>query len=326
MKPMRYLITILFFMALTFDSYALRIKVGVLAPEGTSWSNNLKKLAKEIKKATDGKVKIKYYFGGAQGDEEDVLRKIRVGQLQGGVFTGKTLGEIYPDFRALEIPFNFKGDRELAKKTLAEVEKRMTEGFTSKGFANLGLTEIGSVYFVSKKPIRNLGGLKGLKIWSWQGDKLVDHFIDEMNLVGVPLSLPDVLSSLTTGIIEAAYAPPLAILALQWNTKVKYLVDFPLTYSFGAFLISQKAFKKISPEHQKKIIEISKKYIQNINDENHKANTESLAALKSSGIEFIKFPQKDIEEAIKVRGKLIKRMQGKMISKEMINFVESKRK
>ena len=154
---------------LSSEAFALKLKVGVLAPDGTTWATNLKKLSKEISKATDGKVKIKYYFGGSQGDEEDVLRKVRVGQLHGGVFTGKTLGEIHGDFRVLEVPFNFKGDREKAKKALIDLGPHIDAGFKEKGFINLGLSEIGSVYFVSKKPINKLNDLKGIKIWAWQG-------------------------------------------------------------------------------------------------------------------------------------------------------------
>ena len=78
--------------------------------------------------------------------------------------------------------------------------------------------------------------------------------IESMNLISVPLPLPDVLSSLSTGIIDAAYAPPLGILSLQWNTKVSHLIDFPLSYSIGAFLIGEKAWKKISPENQKIVL------------------------------------------------------------------------
>ena len=79
---------IAFSFLLCANTFGVTLKVGVLAPEGTNWSNSLKKMAKEIREKTNKKVKIKFYFGGSQGDEPDVLRKIRVGQLHGGIFTG----------------------------------------------------------------------------------------------------------------------------------------------------------------------------------------------------------------------------------------------
>jgi len=268
---------------------ALTVKIGVLAPEGTSWAKNLKKMAKEIKTATNKKVKLKIYFGGSQGDEPDVLRKIRVGQLHGGVFTGKTLGDIYSDVRVMELPFTFYQDRAKALSTLQGMESFFTKGFNENNFISLGFIELGNVYFVSKEKAINLNSLKGMKIWSWEGDQLVSAMIQEMDLVSVPLSIPDVLSSLSTGIIEAAYAPPLGIIALQWNTKIKYLVDFPLSYSMAAFLINKKTWLKMSSEHQKIVSDISRKYVDKINKANVQDNIDALTVMKSLGVEFVKF-------------------------------------
>ena len=110
------------------ESHAITIKMGVLAPEGTAWAQNLKRMAKEIKKATENKVKLKIYYGGSQGDEPDVLRKIRVGQLHGGIFTGKTLGEISGDVRVIEVPFNFSGDGKRAWRTVVKMTDFLIKG------------------------------------------------------------------------------------------------------------------------------------------------------------------------------------------------------
>ena len=232
------------------QTFAAKLKVGVLAPEGTNWAKNMKKMAKEIKKATNGDVNFKFYFGGSQGDEVDVLRKVRINQLQGGVFTGKTLGEIEGDIRVMEIPFQFGADREKAWSTLEKLAPYFDKKLAAKKFQNLGYFEIGMVYFVSQKKTPDLASLGGVKIWSWEGDKIVSEMMKTLNLVSVPLPLPDVLSSLSTGVIEATYSPLMAMVALQWNTKIKYLVDFPIAYSVGAFLLSDKAWNKIKPEHR----------------------------------------------------------------------------
>lgn len=319
---MRVLLTTLVTL-LTFNAYALTVKVGVLAPEGTSWAKNLKKMAKEIKKATNRKVKIKFYFGGAQGDEPDVLRKIRVGQLHGGIFTGKTLGEINGDVRVIELPFTFYHDRGKAWKTVEKMTPFFNKSFEKSKFENLGFFEIGMVYFVSQKETQSLDSLHGVKIWSWEGDELVASMIESMKLVSVPLPLPDVLSSLSTGIIDAAYAPPLGILSLQWNTKIKYIVDFPLSFSVGAFLVGQKTWKKISPEHKKVIKEISAKYVKNVNEANEKDNVEALSALKSGGIKFLEFPKKDIERGKQLRTEIIGKLKGKLFSEKALKMLEA---
>lgn len=305
------------------QAYALKLKVGVLAPEGTNWAKNMKTMAKEIKKATKGAVKFKFYFGGSQGDEVDVLRKVRINQLQGGVFTGKTLGEIEGDIRVMEIPFLFGSDRKKAWTTLEKLGPYFDKKLAKKKFQNLGFFEIGMVYFVSQKKTPTLSSLSGVKIWSWEGDQIVAEMMKTLNLVSIPLPLPDVLSSLSTGVIEATYSPLMAMVALQWNTKIKYLVDFPIAYSVGAFLLSDKAWNKIKPKYRKTVKEISEKYMAKVNEANIKDNEEALKAIKAAGVEFIEFPAADKTKAESLKDKIIKNLKGKLFSAEALKKLDS---
>jgi TRAP-type C4-dicarboxylate transport system substrate-binding protein len=323
MTMMSKLIVSLFLMTLMASPLqAKKIKVGVLAPEGTNWATQMKKMGKEVKKATKGEVSFKFYFGGAQGDEVDVLRKIRINQLQGGVFTGKTLGDIVGDIRVVEIPYTFAGDEKKAWATVEKLAPYFNQQLEAKNFINLGFFEIGMVYFVSQKKSASLDSLKGIKIWSWEGDQIVNTMIQKMNLISVPLALPDVLSSLSTGIIEAAYAPPMGMIALQWNTKIKYLVDFPIAYSVGSFLISKKAWAKIPQTFHKSIKDIAAKYMVSINNVNRKDNIDSLTAIKSSGVEFLSFPEKDIQKAQGLRSEIIKSLRSKLFSPTALKKLE----
>lgn len=299
---------------LSLSTQAKTLKIACLTPEGTTWSNSLKNMAKDVKAATNGEVEFKVYYGGVSGDEPDVLRKIRVGQMQGGVFTGRTLGEIYGDMRVLELPFNFKLDREKAYKTLQAMTPEFNQGFLKKGFKNLGFYEIGQVYLVSTKKANSLEALKGLKIWSWEGDSLVAAMIESLKLVSVPLALPDVLSSLSTGVIDAAYSSPLGVLALQWQTKIKYIMDFPVAYSVAAFLIKDEEWKKLTPDQQKKVEDVANKYLAEAQISTVKENEEALKSLKTLGIEFVKFPESDMKQSEAIRSDVIKRLKGKLLS------------
>lgn len=321
---LKYLMILMMFSTSVFAKQ--QIKLAVLVPEGTTWGNSLKKLSKEISTATGGEVALKVYYGGVAGDEPDVLRKVRVGQLQGGIFTGKVLGDIYGDLRAIEIPFTFYGNQKKAGDTLVKLTPKLNEGIKKKGFVNLGFYEVGQVYVVSTKKISNLDELKGVKIWSWEGDKLVEALLNSLKLVSVPLALPDVLSSLSTGIIDAAYAPPLAILALQWQTKIKYLINFPTAFSVGALLVSDKAWAKVSPEHQKKIMEVSTRVIKEANDKSIAESQQALDQLKKSGVEFVSFPEADYKKAASVRSDVVNQLKDKYISNQMIQTVDKEAK
>jgi TRAP-type C4-dicarboxylate transport system substrate-binding protein len=319
-----FLVSVLMTASLSYA--AQQVKLAVLVPEGTTWGNSLKKLSKEVEAATGGEVSFKIYYGGVSGDEPDVIRKIRIGQLHGGIFTGKTLGDIYGDVRAMEIPFTFYGDLKKASSTLEKLTPEFNQGLKSKGFVNLGFYEIGLVYVVSTKKISNLAELKGIKIWSWEGDHLVGAMINSLDLVSVPLAIPDVLSSLSTGIIDAAYAPPLAILALQWHTKIKYLVDFPTASSIGALLISDKIWSKIKPDHQQKIQDISKRMVEEANKQNAKENDLARAQLKKDGVEFVSFPEADYKKAAAARASVIEKVKDKYISSKVIKALDKEAK
>lgn len=316
----------LLFLCLSLNAVAAPIKIAVLVPEGTTWGNSLKKFSKEVDTVTNGEVTFKIYYGGVAGDEPDVLRKVRINQMQGGIFTGKVLGEIYGDIRAMELPFTFYGNQKKASETLVKLTPQFNEGIKAKGFVNLGFYEIGQVYVVSTKKISTLDELKGTKIWSWEGDPLVQALLDSLQLVSVPLALPDVLSSLSTGIINAAYAPPLAILALQWHTKIKYLVDFPSGFSVGALLVSQKAWAGVKPDHQQKILALSQKYVKEANDKSIEESEGARQQMKKAGIQFVSFPEADYKRAAAVRGQVISKLKDKYISSKVIDLVDKEAK
>ena len=316
------------FLLLSSSAFAAQqLKLAVLVPEGTTWGNSLKKLSKEVEAATGGEVTLKVYYGGVSGDEPDVLRKVRIGQMQGGIFTGKVLGDIYGDLRGIEIPFTFYANQKKASETLVKLTPSLNAGLKSKGFVNLGFYEVGQVYVVSTKKISNLDELKGTKIWAWEGDKLVEAMLESLNLVSVPLALPDVLSSLSTGIINAAYAPPLAILALQWQTKIKYLINFPTAFSIGALLVSDKAWAKVTPAHQAKIMELSQRYAKEANDKSIAESAQALEQLKKVGVEFVSFPEADYKKAASARSVVIEKLKASnYLSPKIIQEVDKEAK
>ena len=304
---------------------AARIKLATLVPQGTSWAMTLKKMGKEIQDKTAGEVKFQIYYGGTQGDEPDVLRKARVGQLHGGVFTGKTLGDIASDVRAIEVPFNFYHDEKKAMKAITSNQEDFNKLLEEQGFVNLGFYGIGNVYVVSTKEVSNINEMKGIKMWAWEGDKVVGALLDSLGLVSVPLALPDVLSSLSTGMIDAAYAPPLGILALQWQSKIKYLIDFPTAYTLGALLITKKQWSKISDEHKKIIEVVSKKYIDMANELAVIDNQKALDQLKSLGVKFTTFSKEDLAKAEEIRKSVIDKLKDGVLSEKVLIKMESLR-
>ncbi|MDA8792333.1 TRAP transporter substrate-binding protein DctP [Bacteriovoracaceae bacterium] len=313
---------------LLFNSavFAKKYKISVLAPKGTTLANAVSDLSKKIKKKTEGRVQFKVYYGGISGDEPVVLKKIRIGQMHGSFFTGKTLGDIQGDLRVMELPFNYMNKPNLLGKSLPTFEKDFEQILDKKGFVSLGFFLLGEVYLISTKKIENIKQLNKVKIWSWEGDQIVNAMMKELGCVTVPLALPDVLPSLSSGIIEATYGPPLGIIALQWHTKVKYLVNVPAAYSIGALVLSKKSFNKIKKEDQVILRNMAKEIAANANAQSKKENDAALKKLKEVGIKFIDFPKSETQQAEKIRTSVIKKLEGKVLSKSIIDKFNKIRK
>ncbi len=313
----------LFAICLGTPVFAKTYKIGTMIPEGTSYSNLLKEMGKKIRSETKGKVKFKFVMGGVAGDERDVVNKIRVGQFHGGVFTAKTIADAYGDVRIMEIPFSFK-DRSHSQQVLKDFMPHFEKGLRKSGFESLGLYETGEIYMVSKNDIKDVKGLKDQKLWLYNGDSLAEAFIKSMDLVAVPVTLPDVLSSLSTGLINTAYAPSIGIVALQWQSKVSYLIEPPFAYHFQGFLLSSRAWRKIPIDIQKTVKRITSEYAKKISDDNIKEAAKALAIIKKQGVKVIQWPASDLEKLKSIRTGVLKELTGKVLSQDIVKQFKTK--
>lgn len=301
---MKLVLSVALSMFIASQSLAKTFKVGTMIPEGTNYATLLSEMSQEIKKATKKRVKLKFVWGGIAGDEPDVMRKIRVGQFHGGVFTAKTIADVYKDLRIMEIPFSFK-DRAQSQKVLNAFLPEFEKGLSKKGFESLGLYETGEIFIVSKKKLDSIDSLKGKKLWLYQGDKLAESFSELFDLNPLPVALPDVLSSLSTGMIDASYAPALGIVALQWHSKVSYIIKPSFSYHFQGFILSGKAWRKIRIDDQKIVKSIAAKYAKKISDSNIKDGLTSLEAIEKQGVKSIEWPSSDVKKLKAVRGEVL---------------------
>jgi TRAP-type C4-dicarboxylate transport system substrate-binding protein len=239
-----------------------------------------------IRKESGGRMGFKIYPGGTSGEEKDVIRKMRVGQLHSAGFTGVGLGEIAPKVRILDAPFLFKSYAEV--DYIHEMfSQEFTKAFEDGGYVNLGWAEVGFVYVFTKTPVKNEQDLKGVKMWMWEGDPIAEAAFKALNVSPIPLSLADVLTSLQTGLIDGMYTSPLAAISLQWFTRVKYLLEFPLADSHGAVLIAKKEYDKLPQDLQEILVRNGRFYMKKLTELSRQDNQKSLDQLKKNGIIFL---------------------------------------
>jgi TRAP-type C4-dicarboxylate transport system substrate-binding protein len=271
------------------------IKVALITPEGSAWTNSLYQLAAAVKERTKGAVTFTVYAGGIAGDELDVLRKMQADRIQAAGFSGVGLGVLVPQIRILEAPLLYKTEAEvdLVKKKLAD---RFAAEFEKKGFVLLGFAEAGFVYFFSSTSMTGSQGFDPVKMWVWKGDPVAKTSLEALGIKTYPLQLTDVNTGLETGMINAFYAPPAAAIAYQWYTKVRFMLDYPMVNSTGAFLVKKNTFDRLSEENRKILREASAGFCNDLVQISRRVNAEAREVLLKSGIVF----EKPTEEQLRL--------------------------
>jgi len=315
------LFLLLGFSGMSFAAEPLTIKFATVAPEGSTWMNTMKELDKVIREKTQGQIAFRVYAGGVAGDELDALRKIRIGQLQSAAFSGVGFGQILPAVRVLDLPFLFMNYKEI-DLVHKELEGFFAEQFRQKDFELLSWAEVGNVHLFSQEPIRKVGDLAKLKVWTWSGDPIAKETFSAMGTNPVPLTITDVTTALNTGMIDTVYAPPLGAIALQWNLSVKYMTSLPLAHSTGAILVSKNFSQKIPAEHFKIIKDEFHRSMERLTLELRKQTEESVALLEKGGIKILPAPQEaDLKEFYKVHDRVAHALTGKVYPKDVLDKV-----
>ena len=189
-------------LATNLPAAAATIKLGTLAPEGSPWHEIMLDMVEAWKQASGGTVKVRLYPGGVAGDEPDMVRKMRVGQLHAAALTGAGLSEIAPEIRALQMPMMFASDDELeyVRNAMGEQLEAILE---SKGFKVLTWGDAGWVHFFTQDPVVDPEDLKPMKIFTWAGDTAVLDAYKAAGYHPVPLAATEIHSALQAGLINA---------------------------------------------------------------------------------------------------------------------------
>ena len=262
-------------------------KVASLAPEGSVWAKRFRDFTREVTEKSNGEIDFKIYAGGVMGDDRAMYRKMRVGQLNGGGFTMTGIGEIVPDFRVLGIPFLFNSYEEV-DRVKEKLMPRFEEEFDKHGLVLMALSEVGFVYTMSTMPITTLTELKQSKPWAPEGDPISQVLLETVGITPIPLSIPDVLTSLQTGLINTTFNSYYGAIVLQWFTRISYITDIPFAYAYGAFILDKKTFSRLPPHYTELMKTAAKSHFDNLLSDTRKSNEEAKQVLIQNGIILVK--------------------------------------
>lgn len=301
-------------------AHAEQFRVATLAPSGSPWMEILERAAAEIATKTEGRVTIKYYTGGQQGDERDFIRKIKLGQLDGAAVTGAGLSMIEPSIRVLELPMLFASQDEV-DYVATQMWPYFQKKFEKHGFRLAERGELGWIYFFSKSKVTSIADLRKQKMWILGDDPMAGSLLDKLKLNGVPLGIPEVDAALTSGKIDACFSTPLGAVALQWYSKLKYMSSTPMVFAIGATIMSLDTVKKVSEQDRKAIDAVAKRSQKKARTVIRKANEEARRTILRKGITVVDAPKEMVDELAGVAAQVQKEMTGKVFSQEELDMV-----
>jgi TRAP-type C4-dicarboxylate transport system substrate-binding protein len=276
-------------------SFALTIKIGSLAPSGSPWDKCLKKIASEWKKISNGEIVVKIYPGGIVGDETVMLRKIRLRQLHAAAITSVGMNSIAKGVLALSVPLLIRTDEEL-EYVLQKMIPYFEEELEKKQFVTILWTFAGWGHFFSKKPIVKPEDLKAQKLWVWEDNANEIQLWKEAGFQPVPLAMPDVMTSLQSGMIEVITATPLSAAAYQWFGIADNMCEMNWAPMVGGIVISKSTWEKIPAGLRTKLLTAAREAGKTLNEETRRTDEEVLGIMKQYGLVVNSVPDTVVQQ------------------------------
>jgi TRAP-type C4-dicarboxylate transport system substrate-binding protein len=259
------------------------VKLATLVPEGSVWDKALREMGSQWSQATGGRVTLRVYPGGVSGDETDVVRKIRIGQLQAAAVTTVGLASIDPAFNLFNSPMFFESYPELYA-TLRAMEPDLRKRLEAKGFVLLAWGHGGWVYFFSKTPVSDIAGLRKVKMYTWAGDDAMVQRWKSNGFQPVALAMTDIVTGLQTGMIDATPGTPLITLFTQGYKQTPNMMGLGLAPLVGGLVIGKAAWNRIPEADRARLMESTSTLQKRLEVEVPRQDTLAVAEMRKRGL------------------------------------------
>ena len=274
-----------------------QLRLATLAPRQSQLGRAFQQLRKELREKTNGDVELKMYHGGVAGDEETVVRKMRVGQLDGALLTSTGLGALVPQVLVLQAPGLITSYPALddVRKELAPQLEAM---FDKAGYTLVSWGDSGQVRIFSKHKIQHPDDLKGVRPWVWRGSPTMRAFIDAAGANGVTLGLPEVFGALQTGMVDTVIASSIGVLGFQWHTRLKTMTKPGGGIVVGAYVIREDRLEALPKAARDHILQSATEHAEEFREGGRKLDEEASKALADRLKSVNLWRNKDAWEAV----------------------------
>jgi TRAP-type transport system periplasmic protein len=297
------------------------IKLATVVPDGSVWDKSLKKMGTDWSQATGGRVALTVFAGGSQGDEPTVLRKMRVNALQGASLTVVGLGSIDWSFNVFNIPFFFQSYDEL-NAVVEKLTPTLKQRAEAKGSVLVHWGHGGWLQVFSKKPVLTVADLKAAKLYTSAGDDRMTQWYKANGFQPRAMAMTDILTGLTTGMLDALPTPPLGALSFQWYKQTPYMLDIGLTPLVGATVLTKRAWDSIPAADRAKLLEIAVAVEKQLQVDVPKQEQTAVTLMGTQGLKVNKATGPEWQQ---MADALAKNMRGQMVPQDIFDLAVKER-
>lgn len=312
-----FLILCLFFTSAGAQS--LQIRLATVVPKDSTWHTLLQEMGEKWRQAWGGKVQLRIYAG-TQGDEPDIIRRMRIGQLHAAAVSTAGLGSIDAASQALHIPLAFSSYEEL-DYVQEHISARVEKALLAKGFVVLNWGDAGWVRFFTKTPVQYPADMKKLKLFVWATDSTTADMWKDAGFQTLPLASTDILPALQTGMISALPVPPLVALTNQWFALTRHMTDLKWAPLTGATIITKEAWEKIPADARPALAQIAREIGEKMKKEVRRLEQEAIQAMVKRGLKIVPVPPDALKEWQTLTEEVYPRIRREMIPPEYFDEV-----
>ncbi len=282
----RFLLAASILLAQPANAEQVTIKLGTMAPSGSTWHQRLQEMGERWAEASGGRVRLRIYPGGVQGSEGDMLRKIAVGQLDAASVTNIGLHDVAPEPQAVTVPLLFESTEEL-QYVFSRVQPRLDAALERHGLVPLHWALVGEVRFFCTTPYRTPSEMTAAKVFAWEGDPAAAQAWRAAGLRPVVLSSIDLVPALQTGMIDCVANVPAYVLAARVFEKAHVMIAVPWGYVMGATVVAKRAWSKVPAEARPSLLEIARDLGRRVDADARSADAEAIVAMRKQGLSVL---------------------------------------
>ena len=299
---------------------AQSVRLATLAPTGASAHKSLAKMGDTWSRAG---ARTTIYADGKMGGESQMVRRMRLGQIQAAALTAQGMAVIDESVKTLQmLPMMFHSLEEF-DHVLAKVAPEIEKKFREKGFEILFWSDLGYVQFFSKNEARRIDDFRQMKMFVWSGDTQMQSLMKTLGMHGVPLEQTEALTGLQTGLVDMASTVPVYALAGQIYRSAGHMLKINWAPLSGGLVFDKKVWDKLPAARQQQLRDAAKQAGREIREHGRRESELAVAAMAKRGLKVITPSTEDLADWERFAQSMYPEIRGKIVPADMFDRIQT---